>query len=109
MDEKSIERVEELAEYIDRFRQLENDEQVWIAELLKNGRLVRTCLNVLVAIATESLTYQEIADICDLHVNTVKQIVYALQKGGVDILEQKTGKYIAPGVGGRSRRLNRKM
>lgn len=107
MDKNSTDRIADLADYIQRFRELDPDEQHWIAELMKNGRLVRTTLNLLDAIADDCLAYEEIADTCELHPNTVKQIIYALSNGGLDIYEQKTGKWIAPLIGGRPRKLRR--
>lgn len=107
MNKDTCDRIADLAIYIQKFRELDKTEQSWIAELLKNGRMVRTVLNLLDCIENQALTYQEIADDCQLHINTVKQIIYALSDGGIGISEQKTGRWISP-VGGRSRKLRKK-
>ena len=107
MDKNSTEAITALTDYIERFQSLRESEQTWLAELLTHGKLVKTVLNVLDSIEYEAKTYQEIADECELHPNTVKQIIYALIYGGFDIYEQKTGKYICPVKGGRPRELRR--
>jgi transcription initiation factor IIE alpha subunit len=49
------------------------------------SKSTQTALSVLEAIADDFLTYEEIADVCNLHPNTVKQILYALSEGGIFI------------------------
>lgn len=51
---------------------------------------MRTALNILDAISNNALIYEEIADICELHINSVKQILSALNEGGclIDMREK---------------------
>ena len=103
MNQNTIERLKAAAPNIEKFRNLHPDEQQWLEPML--SQTMRTALAVIEAISSTALTYQEIADECELHVNSVKQILSALNEGGCRIdLRDKTA--FAPT--GRPRNLARK-
>ena len=68
---------------IKKFRQLHPDEQGWALPLLHPT--IKTALTILDTIANTPLTYQEIANCCQLHPTSVRQILAALDEGGVAI------------------------
>lgn len=102
------ERIKDLALYIERFRELEEDEQSWIKELLKNGKTVLSCLELLKTIENQSLNYYELGDTLGCSWQTSKQKLNALVDGGIAIKSERDGRFIAPRIGGRPRRLVRK-
>lgn len=83
MNQDTINKLKTLAPSIERFRNLHPDEQAWLEPCLH--QTTRMALNILDATANNPLTYQEIADICELHPNSVKQILNALDDGGCAI------------------------
>jgi hypothetical protein len=108
MNKDVVERIKDIAIYIDRFRELEPDEQSWLKELLKNGRLVLSLLEILENIETKGMTYYEIADQVGNSFHSIKQKLQALEEGGLDIRTGRDGRFISPKVGGRPRNLKRK-
>ncbi len=89
MNQDTINRLKESAQSIEKFRNLHPQEQAWLEPLLH--QTVKTALNILDTIANNPLTYIEIADICELHPTSVKQILNALSEGGTNIdLSEKT-------------------
>ena len=89
MNQNTIERLKLAASSIERFRNLHPDEQRWLEPMI--SQTMKTALDVLDAINNNPLTYQEIADICELHINSVKQILSALNEGGCVVnLSEKT-------------------
>ena len=89
MDQTTIRRLKENAAAIERIRNLHPDEQAWLVPCL--NRRILTSLNILDAIANNPLTYEQIADICELHPTSVRQILGALSEGGCSIsLSEKT-------------------
>ncbi len=103
MNEDSVERLKKVAKHLNKFRDLDKEEQDWLIELLRHGRLVLSALNVLEAISEEALSYEEISEVTELHPNTIKQIICAISTD-CDIDEQKTEKFISQ-HGGRPRKL----
>ena len=89
MNQNTIERLKIAAPSIEKFRNLHPDEQIWFEPML--SQTIKTALNVLDAISNTPLTYEEIANICELHPTSVKQILSALDDGGCRIdLSEKT-------------------
>lgn len=103
MNQVTINYLKKSAPSIERFRQLHPEEQKWMEPLLNHR--TKTALNILDAISNTPLSYQEIADICELHINSVKQVLNALQDGGcrIDMSEKSA---VAPT--GRPRNLARR-
>ncbi len=103
MNQDTINRLKEMAPSIEKLRNLQPGEQEWLEPLLHST--TKTALAILNSIVNTHLTYQEIADECELHVNTVKQYLYALSDGGCLIdMTQRTA--YAPT--GRPRNLSRR-
>jgi hypothetical protein len=102
MDTVTVERLTRLAPQIKKFMDLHPDEQEWM--ILIVGRAEKRAIAVLEAIQGAYLTYQQIAEEVDCHPTTVKQILYALDAGGIPLKTDKTGRWSTP-VGGRNRRL----
>jgi response regulator of citrate/malate metabolism len=89
MNSETTKKLVRLAPSIEKFRNLQPDEQEWLLPCLH--KTAKTALNILDAITQNPLTYQEIANECELHVNTVRQILYALNEGGCRIsLDERT-------------------
>lgn len=92
MNQNTIERLKLAAPSIEKFRQLP-EEQRWMEPLM--SQTVKTALDILDCISNHPMTYQEIADTCELHINSIKQILSALEEGGCHInMSEKTA--IAP-------------
>lgn len=104
MDTVTVERLKKLAPRIEQFLDLHPDEQSWLLLLL--GRAERRAIAVLKAIQGEYLSYQEIAEEVECHPSTVKQIIYALSAGGVELLSDKSERWRTP-AGGRNRKLTK--
>ena len=100
MNTDTTNRIRESARSIEKFRALDMDEQRWLEPLVT--KTTKTCLNILDAIAHQPLTYEEIAQLCDLHPTTVKQILNALNEGGCSIDLRERGAFAPTG---RSRNL----
>lgn len=89
MNQDTILRLKDAAPSIEKFRNLNPSEQDWLIPMLT--QTVKTALNILDTIVDSPLTYQEIADTCELHPTSVKQILNALDDGGCKInLSEKT-------------------
>lgn len=88
MNQKTLDRLKELAPFIKSFRELHPREQEWLIPLLTPS--VKTALAILDVIANDSLTYEEIANICELHPHSVTQILNALNEGGCDVSLSET-------------------
>jgi hypothetical protein len=107
MHSEIYERIQDLALYIERFRELDPEEQSWLKELLKNGKTVLNCLELLETIENQSLTYYEMGEALGCNWQTAKQRLNALVLGGIAIKEERDGRFISPLIGGRPRRLTR--
>jgi predicted Rossmann fold nucleotide-binding protein DprA/Smf involved in DNA uptake len=83
MNQDTINRLKAAAPSIEKFRNLHPDEQQWLEPMF--SKTMQTALAVLDAISQTALTYEEIADECELHINSVKQILSALNEGGCRI------------------------
>jgi response regulator of citrate/malate metabolism len=89
MNDSTVKRLVAAAPSIEKFRNLNPSEQQWLEPMLH--KTAKTALNILDAIANNPLAYEEIADICELHPTTVRQILNALAQGGCRIdLSEKT-------------------
>ncbi|MBD2364505.1 hypothetical protein H6G36_25585 [Anabaena minutissima FACHB-250] len=107
MNAETYKRIEDLALYIERLRELDDNELSWIKELLKNGKTVLSCLELLDAIENQSLNYEELAEAIGCSAETAKQKLNALIAGGIAIKPERDGRFIAPKIGGRPRKLAR--
>ena len=107
MDYKIYERITEIALHIEKLRDLDEKEQAWIKELLKNGKTVLSCLELLEAIEERSLNYYEIGNQLGSSWQTAKQKLSALVRGGIAITETRDGRFRSP-KGGRPRKLSKK-
>jgi len=87
----TINRLKQIAPFVEKFRNLHPDEQQWLEPLLKNN--VRTALSILDIIANNPMTYQAIANSLELHHMTVCQMLNALAEGGCRIDLKKTTAY----------------
>jgi predicted transcriptional regulator len=108
MNTDICDRIKDLAPYIERFRELEEKEQAWLKELMKNGRTVLSCLELLGVIENQSLNYYELGDALNINWQTAKQKLNAMIAGGIAIKEERDGRFISPKTGGRPRKLARK-
>ena len=104
MDKITSNRLAKLAPALGRFLELHPDEQAWLYPLL--GRAERRASTVLECIQGNYLSYEEIAQECDIHPSTVKQILYALSDGGINFKVNSSNKWMTP-QGGRNRKLTR--
>jgi DNA-directed RNA polymerase specialized sigma24 family protein len=102
MDKNTEERLERIAGSLQQFVKLHPDEQKWLFPLL--GKAERRAIAVLEEIQGHALSYEEIAKLTDSHANTVKGILYALERGGIVFRSGSSGKWQTP-KGGRNRRL----
>jgi predicted Rossmann fold nucleotide-binding protein DprA/Smf involved in DNA uptake len=102
MNEATAKRLAEIAPLIEKFLDLHPDEQAWLLPLL--GKAEKTAITVISEIEGHALTYQEIAKFTDINPQTVQQILYALELGGIAFKQGKSGKWISP-KGGRKRKL----
>lgn len=103
MDEAAKERLVEIAGAIEKFRQLDSQEQEWLYPLL--SRNVKTTLEILDAISGKMKSFEEIALLVGLHPHTVSEKLNALAQGGVSINMTATG---AVARTGRPRKLARR-
>lgn len=103
MNTDTINRLKNAAPSIEKLRHLQPEEQDWIYPLL--NKTIKTALFILDTISGSPLTYEEIADACELHINSVKQILSALSEGGcaIDMTDQ-----VAFARTGRPRKLARR-
>ena len=102
MDKITEDRLTKVALLLEKFLELHPDEQNWLYPLL--GRAEKRAIAVLSEIQGHALTYEEVAKLTDSHPNTVKSILYALERGGAAFKEGSTKKWISP-KGGRYRKL----
>ena len=102
MDKATTDHLTKIAPQIQKFMDLHPDEQDWMIFIV--GRAERRAIAILEAIQGAYLTYQQIAEEVDCHPTTVKQILYALDAGGIPLKADKTGRW-STSVGGRNRRL----
>lgn len=107
MDYKIYERITEIALHIEKLRDLDEKEQAWIKELLKNGKTVLSCLELLETIENKALNYYEIGDELGCSWQTAKQKLSVLVRGGIAINESRDGRFMSP-RGGRPRKLSKK-
>ena len=104
MDARTVERLINIAPQIERFMQIEESEKKWLFLIV--GKAEKRAIAILEAIENQYLTYEEIAKLTECNKNTVKQIVYALEKGGIPININSQEKFIYNT--GRSRQLIKK-
>lgn len=104
MDKVTVDKLEKLAPALSAFLDLHPDEQRWLFPLL--GRAEKRAIAILESIQGSYLSYQEISNQTDTHINTVRQTLYALSNGGIDFKTTKSGKWMTP-RGGRNRKLNK--
>lgn len=107
MNEKVYERIVDVTPYILRLLELDEKEYSWIRELLKNGRTVLKCLELLDLIEAQSLNYTELSGYLNCSPETAKQRLNAMIAGGLPVLRQKDERFITS-KGGRSRKLARR-
>jgi hypothetical protein len=104
MDQSTVDRLTKLAPQIGRFFDLHPSEQAWLYPLL--GRAERRAIAILECIQGNYLSYKEIGEQTDTHPNTVKQTLYALSNGGINLKVDSSNKWMTP-QGGRNRKLTR--
>lgn len=80
MDTKSIQLLERLAPQLHTFFELADTEQDCLLPLIAKN--IQSTIKILKLIEHKELTYFEIADIVELHHNTVRQKLLALKRGG---------------------------
>jgi hypothetical protein len=97
MNQDTIEHLKNATPEIIKFRGLAKNEQDWLYPLLQ--KRIRTALDLLSTIENKPRTYHEIAELTELNENTVKQILYALDKGGLRIQIVDRDKAYCPGIG----------
>jgi predicted transcriptional regulator len=97
MNQDTIEHLKNATPEIIKFRGLAKNEQDWLYPLLQ--KRIRTALDLLSTIENKPRTYHEIAELTELNENTVKQILYALDEGGLRIQIVDRGKAYCPGTG----------
>lgn len=102
MDKVTEGRIERLAKSLQQFIELHPDEQEWLFPIL--GRAEKRAIAILEEIQGHPLSYAEIAKLTDSHPNTVKGMLYALERGGVAFRSGTSGKWQTP-KGGRNRKL----
>lgn len=106
MNVDTIERLGNVATLIEKFRNLEVEEQEWLLELLTVGKSAVLTLNILDVIAQVPLTFKEIAVECECHPQTVSQILNAVADGGMAITMHRKSAYAPTG---RPRKLVQKV
>jgi hypothetical protein len=104
VDTATVNRLTKLAPKIQQFIALHPSEQAWLYPLL--GRAEKRAIAILECIQGSYLTYEEIGNQTDTHPNTVKQILYALSNGGINLKVDSSNKWMTP-QGGRNRKLTR--
>lgn len=102
MDKITCNRLEALAEKLEKFLELHPEEQEWLFPLL--GRAEQRAIKILQEISNHPATFEEIGKATSTHPTTVKQTLYALSNGGIGFRIHETGKWLTP-VGGRKRKL----
>lgn len=108
MDTGTYNRIKEMALHIERFRTLEESDQIWLRDLLRNGRAVLSCLEILDLIEDRPLNYYELATVLECSSETAKQRLNALILGGIAISEARDGRFKASRCG-RPRKLCHKQ
>ncbi len=89
MNTDTVNRLKNVAPFVEKFRNLSPDEQEWLEPMLKNN--LKTALDILDTITDSPMTYQAIATTLQLHPTTVTQMLNALAEGGCRIdLKKKT-------------------
>ena len=104
MNKSTYEKIVALVPMIEQFRSLEKGERSWLKPLL--NPTVITALKIIELIQEREMTYAEIADDLQINKNTIKQIIAALEEGGMNI--KVSGKAALAEVG-RLRLLKRKV
>lgn len=89
MNRSALDKLKRIAPSIEEFRKLPPEEQAWLEPMLTFS--IKTALAILDVISQSPHTYEEIANICQLHPTSVKQILSALDDGGCRIsLDEKS-------------------
>ncbi len=83
MNKSTYNKIVALAPMIAQFREIEQSEQAWLKPMM--NPTVITALKIIELIEQREMTYAEIADELQIHKNTIKQIIAALEEGGVAI------------------------
>ncbi len=83
MNQSTYNKIVALTPMIEQFRHLEKNEQAWLKPLM--NKTVATAIRVLSMIEDKELSYEEISDELQIHINTAKQILAALEEGGASI------------------------
>jgi hypothetical protein len=104
LDKSTIDRIETLSPSIEKFLELHPDEQEWLYPML--GKAEKRCIDMLIALQGRYLTYIQVAVLVNCHPSTAKSTLYALQRGGIGISQDKTGKFSTP-KGGRYRAIKK--
>ncbi|MBD2771217.1 sigma-70 region 4 domain-containing protein [Iningainema tapete] len=104
MDKVTADKLTEIAPSLAAFLELHPDEQKWLYPLL--GRAEQRAILILEAMQGAYLSYEEISAKTGTHASTVRQTLYALSSGGLNLKSNKSGKWQSP-KGGRSRKLLR--
>ncbi len=103
MNRDTCQKLKDAALSIEKFRSLTESEQEWLIPLF--GKSVLLALKILDAIASNPLTFEEIAEECNCSPQTVSQILNALEQGGMSIQIQESSAFAPTG---RLRRLARR-
>ena len=104
MDKVTADKLERIAPLLEKFLELHPDDQQLLFPLL--GRAEKRAIEILECCQGGYVSYEEIAKASDTHINTVKQTLYALSRGGLSLSQNKSGKWMTP-KGGRYRRLTK--
>lgn len=83
MNQATYNKIVALTPILEQFRNLEPSEQAWLKPLMHKTAL--TALKIISLIEERERTYEEISDDLEIHINTTKQILAALEEGGAAI------------------------
>lgn len=83
MNEKNIEELMAIAPSLIEFFKLAETERKWLLPMMSSN--IKSAIKLLEIIEFNPKTYKELADIAELHHNTVRQKLLALKKGGFPI------------------------
>lgn len=105
MNKTTLTKLSNGAKVLEQFRHLADSEQEWLIEVLKVGKSALLALDILDAIASQPLTFEEIGRICECHPQTASQILNALVEGGMSLSLNDKSAYAPTG---RPRKLAKK-
>jgi len=104
MNEKTKQYIKECGLGIQKYWDLDTEEQEWLYPMLQ--KRLRTAIAVLEAISDQPRSYSEIAKITGISQNTVKQLTYALAEAGIGVQIFTEDRAYYP-TGGRKRTLKK--